>query len=202
MMSEEIKPCPFCGGTDIRFTNHGRISTNPLHRYDDVWSMACYDCEATFPNRYLKELLITCWNRRDDTELKKLKDANAGLVAACDSLQPRTRIPARFDFRTPPILMNRKGQIGTALQTHSFHKDRKEQAAFDRETRELTRRFKPKDQPKLRDRSKGYQQNLAILRQKLRNRSIPPEDYINLDLGDLMRLWKQVKDNTRQKLPT
>jgi hypothetical protein len=98
--------------------------------------------------------------------------------------------------------MNRKGQIGTALQTHSIRKDRAEQAAFDALTRELTRRFKPKDRFELRDQSKGYQRNLAILRQKLRNRSIPHEDFINLDLGDLMKLWKHVKDNTRQKLPT
>lgn len=55
-MGFELKPCPFCGGTHIRFD---------LHRGDrDVWSMCCYDCGATFPNRYKKELLVECWNRR------------------------------------------------------------------------------------------------------------------------------------------
>ena len=82
----KLLPCPFCGGTDIRFTSYPGKGTG-IHLGETVWSMACYDCGATFPNRYSKELMIECWNRRDDTEIEKLKDENAGLVAACDSLQ-------------------------------------------------------------------------------------------------------------------
>lgn len=58
-----MKPCPFCGGKDIRFTDHGNIGTG-MHSGDHVWSMCCYDCGATFPNRYRKELLVENWNRR------------------------------------------------------------------------------------------------------------------------------------------
>lgn len=57
----EILPCPFCGGNDIRFTNHGRLVR---YRQEDVWSTCCYQCGATFPNRYQKQLLVDCWNRR------------------------------------------------------------------------------------------------------------------------------------------
>lgn len=59
-----FKPCPFCGGADIRCTNHGKISRDPFHRDDEVWSMCCYACGATFPNRYRRELLVDAWNRR------------------------------------------------------------------------------------------------------------------------------------------
>jgi Lar family restriction alleviation protein len=58
----EFKPCPFCGGTDIRAESH------PAHRSSTavVWSMCCYTCGATFPSRYRKELLIAAWNRRPE----------------------------------------------------------------------------------------------------------------------------------------
>jgi hypothetical protein len=29
-----------------------------------VYSMCCYECGATFPNRYRRELLVDAWNRR------------------------------------------------------------------------------------------------------------------------------------------
>ena len=60
----ETLPCPFCGGTDIRFTNLGKISRAIGHQNDDVWSTCCYKCGATFPNRYCRELLVAQWNRR------------------------------------------------------------------------------------------------------------------------------------------
>jgi Lar family restriction alleviation protein len=60
----EFKPCPFCGGTDIRCDNHGKVSHDPMHRDDNVWSMCCYNCGATFPNRYNKALLVEAWNTR------------------------------------------------------------------------------------------------------------------------------------------
>ena len=58
--NKEALPCPFCGNEDIRFDCH-KSSSNPT---GEVWSMRCYDCGATFPNRYKKELLLAAWNRR------------------------------------------------------------------------------------------------------------------------------------------
>lgn len=62
-MSMDAKQCPFCGGTDIRFDYHRRAGTG-LHRGEDVWSMCCYLCGATFPNMYTRDALVTKWNRR------------------------------------------------------------------------------------------------------------------------------------------
>jgi len=63
----EIKPCPFCGGTNIKFDCHvgqGNLYIKGCH---NLWSTCCYDCGATFPNRYSKKLLIDCWNRRPNS---------------------------------------------------------------------------------------------------------------------------------------
>ena len=44
-MSEELKPCPFCGGTDIRFD----IETmQPDNIHGGTWS--CGDCDSVGPN--------------------------------------------------------------------------------------------------------------------------------------------------------
>lgn len=78
----ELKPCPFCGGSDVRFDCH-RGAGRHEHRGDDVWSMCCYDCGATFPNMYRKDGLVEAWNRRtalasgsgDHAELARLAEA-------------------------------------------------------------------------------------------------------------------------------
>lgn len=56
----EWRPCPFCGGTDIRSAAH-QDSRSPT---GFIYSMCCYACGATFPNRYKAELLKSAWNRR------------------------------------------------------------------------------------------------------------------------------------------
>jgi Lar family restriction alleviation protein len=58
------KPCPFCGGTDIRTDRHVGAGRPPWHRGQDVYTMCCYGCGATFPGRYSLELLREAWNRR------------------------------------------------------------------------------------------------------------------------------------------
>ena len=63
MEEEQIKPCPFCGSDDIRISKH----TNAMKARTNqpfIYSTCCYKCGATFPNRYRKQLLIDCWNRR------------------------------------------------------------------------------------------------------------------------------------------
>jgi Lar family restriction alleviation protein len=62
-MSKNWKPCPFCGGTDIRHTEHSGMGRREYVGYT-VYSMCCYNCGATFPNRYRLELLKEAWNRR------------------------------------------------------------------------------------------------------------------------------------------
>lgn len=53
-------PCPFCGGVDIRSTEH----SEPRSPTGLLYSMCCYNCGATFPNRYKRQLLVNNWNRR------------------------------------------------------------------------------------------------------------------------------------------
>jgi Lar family restriction alleviation protein len=64
----EIKPCPFCGGKDIRFDKHFNTDYHDLE-FKYIWSMACYDCGSTFPNTYNKEELLKYWNRRFDDKI-------------------------------------------------------------------------------------------------------------------------------------
>lgn len=58
------KPCPFCGGTDIRWNRHVGAGSGMWHHGQDVFSMCCYDCGGTVPNRYSLELVNEAWNRR------------------------------------------------------------------------------------------------------------------------------------------
>jgi hypothetical protein len=53
-MTEKLLPCLHCAGADIRFDKHVSESSPT----GEIWSMCCYDCGATFPNRYRKELLV------------------------------------------------------------------------------------------------------------------------------------------------
>ena len=59
-----LKPCPFCGCEIIGLVNHGRVSSAPYHGEDDVWSIGCYGCGASVPNRYRKDLIVSEWNKR------------------------------------------------------------------------------------------------------------------------------------------
>lgn len=52
-----IKPCPFCGGTDIHIVENG----------PDGFSITCKDCNAWVDNMFedmTKEQAIELWNRR------------------------------------------------------------------------------------------------------------------------------------------
>lgn len=53
-MSEELKPCPFCGGKNIHIWN-----TNTPY-------VQCYDCLASTACGNTNEEAIKIWNRRAD----------------------------------------------------------------------------------------------------------------------------------------
>lgn len=52
----ELKPCPFCGSTDIWNLEAGRNT--------DMWFVQCQDCCATFPHFDSEEEAAEAWNRR------------------------------------------------------------------------------------------------------------------------------------------
>lgn len=64
IMGDALKPCPHCGSKDIRIGAHPHAGRRE-HQGETVYSMCCYDCGATFPNRYRRELLVEAWNRRN-----------------------------------------------------------------------------------------------------------------------------------------
>lgn len=66
-MSDELKPCPFCGCGEINITKHRGAGSRPDHHGDDVYSIGCYDCGACVPSRYNlrgRSLLVAAWNKR------------------------------------------------------------------------------------------------------------------------------------------
>lgn len=65
----ELLPCPFCASSDIRIDQHPNYKADIFHdpsneKFRYIYSMCCYNCGATFPNRYKRELLVENWNRR------------------------------------------------------------------------------------------------------------------------------------------
>ena len=68
MKNIELKPCPFCGGTNIVYTDKADDKNNTHCVY-------CYDCgggTATFSgcssHETLKNVAIKAWNRRADDD--------------------------------------------------------------------------------------------------------------------------------------
>lgn len=52
----KLKPCPFCGETNIGCKDAGLFT--------DVWFVQCQSCYATFPHFDSKEEAVTAWNMR------------------------------------------------------------------------------------------------------------------------------------------
>lgn len=65
-MANELKPCPFCGGTDISCADAGYKT--------DIWFVQCEDCGATFPHFDSKEEAIDHWNRRATESINWIAD--------------------------------------------------------------------------------------------------------------------------------
>jgi Lar family restriction alleviation protein len=54
-MSEELKPCPFCGSEDVTLEN--------LFCIDD-WYVSCNKCDIQQIAKYKKDEAILRWNQR------------------------------------------------------------------------------------------------------------------------------------------
>lgn len=83
-MSEELKPCPFCGGVDVKLRQH--LATNMS------W-VSCTECglEAPSETGWTDDISIEYWNTRSDAakdaEIEKLK---AELAATYEELIDHT----------------------------------------------------------------------------------------------------------------
>jgi len=54
----ELKPCPFCGSTDLK------ISAQEADLYGDVLFVHCKDCDACGPAHEDAEDAKAAWNKR------------------------------------------------------------------------------------------------------------------------------------------
>ena len=57
MDSEELKPCPFCGGSSIVYEN------DCIYPRDYLWSIECDSCGARIQDDR-KEEVLRIWNKR------------------------------------------------------------------------------------------------------------------------------------------
>ena len=59
-MSDLLKPCPFCGGTDIESYQVTPTWTGPY------WRIGCPDCGAWFEMaNWTEKEAVEAWNRRE-----------------------------------------------------------------------------------------------------------------------------------------
>jgi len=56
-MREELKPCPFCGSSNVRF-----------YERRGAYQAACMDCEARAQYAYSRKEAVSNWNRRAGNE--------------------------------------------------------------------------------------------------------------------------------------
>lgn len=74
-MSNELKPCPFCGHPESFWCNE--------------WQIECGACFATAPLRENVEEAIAAWDTRaTDGEVEALKAQLAALASACAAVTP------------------------------------------------------------------------------------------------------------------
>jgi len=65
VQKEALKPCPFCGSTDIgNVSSHHPGPAYALHANDTIFAVNCKECGAGVPNRYRNDLVVDAWNRR------------------------------------------------------------------------------------------------------------------------------------------
>ena len=70
-MSESLKPCPFCGSTDIRNVSGNFAGPSVrLHAGDEIFAVDCHQCGASVPNRYNNDAVIRAWNTRADARIE------------------------------------------------------------------------------------------------------------------------------------
>ena len=55
---ENLRPCPFCGGTELAVNEH--------EHYDDEYEIWCHSCSTAicFYGEFDKSVVIQHWNRR------------------------------------------------------------------------------------------------------------------------------------------
>ena len=110
-MSDELKPCPFCGGEAEYFSRPNTLFMW-AHEVDHWVSCASDDCLADMGLYAEKDRAIAAWNRRADlheAELARLRARNAEMDSALNAIAyfergyaPEIRAIARAALVQPP----------------------------------------------------------------------------------------------------
>lgn len=105
-MSEELKPCPFCGGKAERHTIEDE---EPSNAGGDV--ICCSRCGASSHVEFgRKENLVSVWNTRADTALIEVERDAAGNVLICTGIAPMTKA-----YGTLPEAVQYSGMSRTSI---------------------------------------------------------------------------------------
>ncbi len=62
---EKLKPCPFCGSTDILDFNNAEMAIGPN---SINYGLICIECDARTGWYYTVDEAVKAWNRRADDE--------------------------------------------------------------------------------------------------------------------------------------
>ena len=57
-MNDELKPCPFCGSSDVK------VMTAVVNEYRTLWAAICQKCDAWGPTDLGKSGAAEAWNNR------------------------------------------------------------------------------------------------------------------------------------------
>lgn len=105
-MTEELKPCPFCGGEvglvpakNMYFTR----GINGIKHYYDGWRVFCGECRIMQSWFDMKEEAITAWNRRAERTCHPVDyhiDIDEGCIASTCS--ECGELLVNFDFEQNP----------------------------------------------------------------------------------------------------
>ena len=61
----DLKPCPFCGSTDIANVSAGYAGpTDRWHAGDGIFAVNCRVCGASVPQRHSNAWVVAAWNKR------------------------------------------------------------------------------------------------------------------------------------------
>lgn len=107
-MSEELRPCPFCGSYHVRVCT---IPTGYKHN-PRVWYVKCDDCESKGSRVFDKSEAITRWNIR--IERTCLMEWNAPMERTCECVAEYAKSP--IDGKT--IVLHRCSACHELMRPH------------------------------------------------------------------------------------
>ena len=88
-MPDELKPCPFCGSTDLEWSNLGE---------NDDWYVCCKSCDIQQIANYTKQVAFERWNNRPDLSPIVLVQPGPALTAGKSD-----NLSSVVDLPNPPV---------------------------------------------------------------------------------------------------